>query len=230
MTRPNIVLVTVDSLRADHCGFHGYDREITPTLDRLADEGLILENAIAPGPATPESMSVIHTGQFLKPYYTGNADVPIIHRRENVRSHLSNHPTIAEALSRAGYTTLGFSPNPFTSRPFGFQKGFDEYEDFLDSTSRGPTSSIYRRMFERFIGGDTQLTPIRLLLNWIQREEMFKSWDQYYDQVVDTVNRVEEPFFLWVFLLDTHLPYLVGATDSGGLSWLDMWRYNDRLY
>ena len=50
--RPNIVLVTVDSLRADHCGFMGYEEDTTPTMDAMAEDGLVLENAIAPGPAS----------------------------------------------------------------------------------------------------------------------------------------------------------------------------------
>jgi len=48
-----LVLVTVDSLRADHCGFHGCDRDTTPTLDRKAAAGVDFEHAIAPGPKTP---------------------------------------------------------------------------------------------------------------------------------------------------------------------------------
>ncbi|MEF8902078.1 MAG: sulfatase-like hydrolase/transferase, partial [Halovenus sp.] len=58
----NIVLVSIDSLRADHCGFMGYGKETTPNLDRLAREGVVFENAIAPGPATAQSMPAIFTG------------------------------------------------------------------------------------------------------------------------------------------------------------------------
>lgn len=226
--RPNIVMVTVDSLRADHCGFQGYEEAQTPTLDRMAVDGLVFENAIAPGPSTPESMSAVHTGEFLKPYYT-DGDTPIVNRRQSVRRHLENHPTLAETLSENGYGTLGYSPNPFTARYFGFEKGFDQYEDFLTGESRG-FADVYRRIFQRFVSGNTDLSPIRLFLNWIQNEEVFKSWEQYYDQILDGVRTTNEPFFLWVFLMDTHLPYLVDRSRRNGISWLDMWRYNFRLY
>jgi len=223
----NVVLVTADSLRADHCGFMGYEEETTPTLDRMAEEGIAFENAVSPGPSTPESMSAVHTGKFLKPYYTGEGDSAIVHRRENIRRHLSRNPTIAEELSEAGYATIGFSPNPFTSRHFGFQRGFDHYEDFL---AESRTLGIYNRLFDEFVSGQTSLTPIRLFLNWLEGEEIFKSWEQYYDDVLAQVRNAEEPFFLWVFLLDTHLPYLVDRHRRDGVSWLDMWRYNLRLY
>jgi arylsulfatase len=223
----NVVLVTADSLRADHCGYMGYGRDTTPTLDRMAADGLVFENAVSPGPSTPESMSATHTGEFLKPYYTGEEDSAIVHRRESIRRHLSRNPTIADELSKAGYTTIGFSPNPFTSRHFGFQRGFDHYEDFL---AESRTLGIYDRLFERFVSGQTSLTPIRLFLNWVEGEEIFKSWEQYYEDVLAQVRAAEEPFFLWVFLLDTHLPYLVDRHRRDGVSWLDMWRYNLRLY
>ena len=224
----NVVLVTVDSLRADHCGFHGYEEDTTPTLDRMADEGLVFENAIAPGPSTPESMSAVHTGEFLKPYDTED-DTPIVNRRRSVQRHLASTPTVAETLSAEGYRTIGFTPNPFTARPFGFQKGFERYEDFLTAESR-EFVDVYRRLFDRFISGDTDVSPIRLLLNWLQKEEVFKSWEQYYDRIIESVRATTEPFFLWVFLMDAHLPYLVGGSRREGISWLDMWRYNFRLY
>jgi len=62
--RNDIVLMTVDSLRADRCGFMGADREITPTLDRLADEGLVFENAFAPAGSTSGSVPTLLTGSY----------------------------------------------------------------------------------------------------------------------------------------------------------------------
>ncbi|RLE72863.1 MAG: arylsulfatase, partial [Thermoprotei archaeon] len=53
----NIVLITLDSVRADHCSFMGYHRETTPNIDRMARKGLYFENAIAPSVGTPASLS-----------------------------------------------------------------------------------------------------------------------------------------------------------------------------
>ena len=59
----NVVLITYDSLRADHCGFMGYERETTPALDRLADESVVFENAVASGVPTIASMTSVMTGE-----------------------------------------------------------------------------------------------------------------------------------------------------------------------
>lgn len=224
----NVVMVSIDSLRADHCGFMGCERETTPTIDGLAEEGVVFENAIAPAPSTPGSMSATHTGKFLKPYSDGD-DPVIVNRRQNISRHISENETIAERLSGHGYTTIGFSPNPFTSRYFGFDKGFDQYTDFLESDSR-PFADTYDRIFQRFISGNTKLTPVRLALNWLEGEEIFKSWEEYYEDILAAVDDASEPYFLWVFLLDTHLPYFVDNSRRTDASWLDMWRYNLRLY
>ena len=84
----NIVLVTVDSLRADHCGFNGGDPELTPTLDDLAENGLVFENAFAPGPRTPSSMPVLMTGAFPSAQ-TGAFSWQS--RWDRIRKHLGTH-------------------------------------------------------------------------------------------------------------------------------------------
>ena len=225
---PNLVLITIDSLRADHCGFMGYEKDTTPTLDRMAEEGVVFENAIAPAPSTPGSMSAVHTGKFLKQYYNDEDEV-IVNRKRNIRRHLRDNPTISEVLQNRGYTTIGFSPNPFTSRYFGFQSGFDHYTDFLDTHGR-VLGNAYDRLFRQFISGHTQLTPFRLLLNYFEGEEIFKDWEEYYEGIMRQVTATSPPYFLWVFLLDTHLPYLLRRKYRDDVSWSDMWRYNLRLY
>jgi arylsulfatase len=122
--RRNIVLITVDSLRADHCGFMGYDQDTTPYLDTLADESVVFDRAIAPAPFTKQSMPAIFTGQYHTP------------TRDDYEDHVRKRDTIAERLSRRGYSTAGFSPNPFASRNFGYDDGFDLFEDFFGNDSR----------------------------------------------------------------------------------------------
>ena len=59
----NVVLITYDSLRADHCGHWGYERDTTPSIDALADEGVVYENAVAPASRTNPSMAGTLTGE-----------------------------------------------------------------------------------------------------------------------------------------------------------------------
>lgn len=197
----DIVLVTVDSLRADHCSFAGYHRETTPTLDELARGGTVFENAVAPGPSTPESMPAVFTGDRFQPKDDGG-DVSSI--QEAISRHLAVRDTIPERLSRRGYTTAGFTPNPFTSRFFGFGAGFDRFEDFMGS----PVRRQYGRAVDRLVG-DTAIGSItRLAVNLLLSEEAFKPWEAYYDDIISWVQGADRPFFLWVHLMDPHVPYL----------------------
>lgn len=200
----NIVLVTVDSLRADHCGWDGYDRDTTPVLDDMADSGLTYEHAVAPGPATPESMPVIFTGEWPTDRDT-DADSELVSRRERIRAHMEARHSLPERMQEMGYETAAFTPNPFTSRHFGFDQGFDHFEDFMDESNRG---SLYEKVFQGFLDGSSASSLARVFMNFWQREEVFKPWESYYDDVVDWAAGAEEPYFLWVFLMDAHNPYM----------------------
>ncbi|RXK46949.1 sulfatase [Halorientalis pallida] len=202
--RPNIVLVTIDSLRADHCGFVGYEKDTTPTMDRMAESGTVFENAIAPGPATPESMPAIFTGQYPVDRET-DADSELTARRERIRHHMEARDTLPEKLSRLGYETGAFTPNPFTSRHFGFDQGFDHFEDFMDEANRG---ALYQKVFQGFLEDSGLSSMARVFMNMWQREEVFKPWESYYDDAIEWIRDAEEPYFLWVFLMDAHNPYM----------------------
>ncbi|WP_251328871.1 sulfatase [Haloplanus pelagicus] len=222
----NVVLVTFDSLRADHCGFMGYDRDTTPTLDAMAAEGLNFEHAISPGPSTPESMPVIMTGEF--PVGSDDSGSSLLAtRRAKIRRHMKTRETLAERFGRAGYATAAFSPNPYTSRYFGFDRGFDRFEDFMG----GSREELYQRMLDGALAGLPlgSVLPVRILLNWIQREEVFKPWEDFYDAIRAWTEQAPEPYFLWILLMDTHDPYLV-PDDYRTQSWRAMYHANYRLW
>jgi len=202
--RPNIVLVTVDSLRADHCRCYGYEKDTTPNLDSMAEGGLMFEHAIAPGPATPESMPVMFTGEWPVDR-ADDGESELTARRERIKAHMDARQTLPERLQEMGYTTAAFTPNPFTSRHFGFDQGFDRFEDFMDESNRG---QLYQRVFNGFLEESGLSSMARVFMNFWQREEVFKPWESYYDDAVGWANDAEEPYFLWVFLMDAHNPYL----------------------
>ena len=212
----NVVLVTIDSLRADHCGFMGYRRDTTPTLDRMAREGLAFENAIAPGPSTPESMPVVLTGSYP---LDANESYPslLAERRGIIKRHMATRETLAERFRNQGYATAGFSPNPYTSRYFGFDAGFGYYEDFIEGSRE--------RLYDGTLGGLFEGTPLsalfpaRVLLNWVGREEVFKPWEAFYDRLIAWTRRVDQPYFLWVLLMDTHDPYLAPSAYRTQSRW-----------
>ena len=222
----NIVLVTVDSLRADRCGFMGYEKETTPTLDEMAEDGFAVEHAVAPGPVTPASLPAIFTGTYP---LTVDDDSPggtpeLGAARGQIRQHMETRDSLPAKLSRMGYTTAGFTPNPWTSRYFGFDAGFDHYEDYM---SHDVSSGIFERMLSG--EGSTLASASRLVLSWLQRENVFKPWEAFYDEIVGWAQDAPDPYFLWVFLLDVHFPYLPTGAYRSQPRWRE-YEANLRLY
>lgn len=117
---PNLLLIVVDTLRADHLSFHGYERNTTPQLtELLAAGGIVFENAYAPASWTAPSMASILTG--LDP----SRLVP----RQDLRAFgiPRGEATLAKSLRARGYSTAGFVGNLFVHQGMGFAQGFDDY-------------------------------------------------------------------------------------------------------
>jgi arylsulfatase len=121
--RPNVVLVVVDALRADHVSANGYAREVTPNLDRLvAGEGVTFRQASTASPWTYPANAAVMTGRlpFRLNATWDNTTLP------------PGELTLAEVLQRAGYATAGFVSAPFTRGvPNGFGQGFQVYDDWV---------------------------------------------------------------------------------------------------
>ncbi len=198
----NIILITLDSVRADHCSFMGYKRETTPTIDKMAKKGLYHENAIAAGVATPNSIACIFTGDYT---LVDSGET----RPEPWRSVFSRRKTLAQILSKRGYTTGAFNPNPFVSSYFGFNKGFEYFQDFI-SSEESLFSRFYYKIFEKVAQSRRKglVSSLRNIRNFILKKEIFKPWETFYNDIVKWVEKAREPFFLWILLLDTHYPYL----------------------
>lgn len=122
----NIVLIVVDTLRADRLGFMGYQRETSPNLDRAAAEGFVFRNFYSQSGWTMPSVASIVTGML-----------PAFHRVENYQDVLGDdEATLAEMLKIHGYKTVGLSANSIISKEAGFAQGFDlwkniEYDDCI---------------------------------------------------------------------------------------------------
>jgi arylsulfatase A-like enzyme/tetratricopeptide (TPR) repeat protein len=127
---PNVVLVTIDTLRADHVGAYGYRAGETATLDRLAREGVLVEDAVVQVPQTRPSHASIMTGRY--PYEHGI--------RDNFSSPLAaTTPTLASVLRGHGWDTAGFIGAYPVARPSGLDRGFTVFDDPFgagDTTTR----------------------------------------------------------------------------------------------
>jgi arylsulfatase A-like enzyme len=116
--RPNLILVVVDTLRADRLPSYGYLRPTAPFLEELARRGTVFERVIASSSWTKTAMASLFT-----------ASDPLVH---GVRREFQALPeaatTLAEALRDAGYRTIGVNTNPWLTDRFGFDAGFETYE------------------------------------------------------------------------------------------------------
>lgn len=205
----NVVLVSVDSLRADHCGFLGDDRGLTPFLDRLASDGIVFTDAVSPGPRTFTSMPAIVTGVHRDPSVVRSKSHRWFWQRrlDAIADHLRWFEPIQKRLRERGYSTAGISPNPWTSEAAGFDRGFDH---FLDLS--GSNRSVLHRVVDRLPFANSTSKPVEYTLDHLTNSSFFSRWETYYQELVNLRERLEEPYFLWVFLLDTHFPYFAARS------------------
>jgi arylsulfatase A-like enzyme len=124
--RPNLVLISLDTLRADHLGCYGYRRNTSPNIDRFAEGAVLFQHTIAPSPWTTPSHASVFTGLhpsihgagryiYEDPYY----DYPIEEKEI----------TLAELARRHGYLTAAYTEGAYVGAALGFAQGFELYSD-----------------------------------------------------------------------------------------------------
>jgi len=214
----SLILITVDCLRADHVGFLGYERPTTPFLDSLANESLVLRNAITAGAPTYYSLPAILASRY--PLALGR-DVLGIAPEEN---------TIPSVLKEYGFQTAAFSAaNPYLSARFGYDQAFDCFRDFLDAETlefpAEPPQPRLRSRANQVLSKACHVLPglgkayDELYFQYCQRIgsepcegldslRRFPSADVIVDHAIAWLNEHSSgPFFLWLHLMDPHAPY-----------------------
>jgi arylsulfatase len=183
--RPNVVLVVVDSLRADALSIHGYARQTSPRLDAFGLENIVFDDALTVAASTAPAMAAMLSGRL--PYYEAGTFWTTLtayglHRfftSESEAGIPQGLDTLAEALKRHGYATAGFVTNVHLKQIFHFHQGFDVFGELLEpATPRaerlpyGPADDLTRRAIE-----------------WLDGAR-------------------DGPFFLFLHYMDVHYPYL----------------------
>lgn len=198
----NILLITIDSLRADHVGYHGYQRDVTPNIDEYAADSSTFMNAFSHVGGTRFSFPSILSG--VTPMMYGG------HERISAEQTL-----ISEVFRQGGYRTGGFHSNLYVSGKFGYDRGWDE---FFDSAPDESTTSKFRKWAKTNLDG--------AVLNLLKRGYDFLESSQglnvgsYHvpaDQITDrTIQFIEnadddKPTFAWAHYMDVHHPFLPPA-------------------
>lgn len=113
----NVILISLDTLRADHLGAWGYERSTSPRLDQLAEKSVVFRRAVAQGSSTIPSHASLFTSQYATAVLSPFGGM------------LGGSMTLAEILSKEGFATWGFVDGGNVRAHFGFDQGFDHYED-----------------------------------------------------------------------------------------------------
>jgi choline-sulfatase len=167
--RPDVVLVTIDTLRADHLGCYGDGAAHTPTLDGLAGRGAMFPAAVSHAPLTAPSHASILTG--LTPLGHGVRDNGAYVLPKGVR-------TLAEYFEDAGYDTAGFVSGFPLKRRFGFDRGFSTFDDHLPKGKDARRTAYVERTADRTTDA---------ALGWLDRpptgagRKPFFLWVHYFD-------------------------------------------------
>ncbi|MCK4305277.1 MAG: sulfatase, partial [Candidatus Eisenbacteria sp.] len=185
----NLLLVTIDALRADHLGAYGYERPTSPVIDSLAAESVLFEHCFSQGNRTELSMGSMFTSLY-----------PSMHSVRRVKYMANALPdeieTLAESLRDAGLRTVGLMDNPYLKREWGLTQGFD--------------------LVKEFHYGYLGLLPVRCLLrlgllsspNRVPLAPVPRA-DLVIDEAIRQLRHLKDrPFYLYVHLMDVHHPYI----------------------
>ena len=163
---PNIVLIGIDTWRADHVSSYGYGRATTPGIDEVAEEGLYFTNAYSTTSWTLPSFHSILTGLYMSSHGVISGQFKLAHSQN----------TFAEILRERGYRTAGFISGTYLKKVFGFDQGFDVYEE---SVTRAKLMETYQDITSPDMTG--------FVLPWVERNSnrrfflFIHYWDPHFD-------------------------------------------------
>ena len=201
--KPSVILLVVDTLRADHLGLYGYHRDTSPNLDRFAENATVFERCIAPSAWTFPSHVSLLTGLYPRSHGA--------HLRSDAKKHsLFLEPelnTLAESFRDAGYFTAAAVANPWLVSKNGFDQGFLLYDDRVPHTPLLPpflwnlarvTEPFFSssKHFTRWIqSGDSHFKPYRTFPTLLQT---IRQWFSTFEQ---------NSFFLFINAMEPHDPF-----------------------
>jgi uncharacterized sulfatase len=225
-TRPDIVLIVLDTHRADRLSCYGYPRDTTPHIDEFAQDATLFERAIVPAQWTVPSHASLFTGEY-----------PTTHMTTQIYDTLSrDQVTLAELLSQKGYATVGFCNNPLLGVvDNGLDRGFEEFYNYGGAVPNFPDIAKSRpkllgRLLETYIRLMRRITvPIQnqfahnnLLLRIALNPFLASIWQRHANFKGKTARSLRDvvgymrihrtieprrPLFAFVNLMETHLPY-----------------------
>ncbi len=193
MSKPNILFLTIDTLRPDRLGCYGFKPSITPNIDRLAESGIRFSQAITGGSWTQAAFPVMLTSTYASMY--GGCLGPLATER----------PSPISTLQEGGYSTAGFSTSPLLSRNFGYDKEFNYFVD-LDPGEKDPWlrnvkggQNLLKMPSTHFLAGVFGIKS--------RPAKIYAPAEELTDQICEWIGESNQPFFVWGHYMDVHWPY-----------------------
>jgi arylsulfatase len=178
----NVVLITLDTTRADHLGCYGYSRNTTPHIDRFSRDAILFSNAFSVIPLTTPSHASILTGLHPATHQVYRNSIPIP----------GEFTMLAEIVKKQGYKTAGFVSVKILESRLGFSQGFDHFSDVPES-KRGADftrdDTLAEQLGSMFLLQRRGDRTVEEALSWLEQG-------------------MGDPFFLWLHLYDPHLAYI----------------------
>jgi len=201
-TRPNVLLITVDTLRADNLGTYGFRFDVSPAIDALAETSVVFERAIAASGKTAPSHAAIMTSGYTREHSIGHG---------NGTTRLSDRITLAETFRDAGYATAAFVSNILLTRRVGFDRGFEVFDDEL-----GVPEANRPDVVERLAPATTKRA-----IEWLEarNERPFFLWVHYQDPhgPYTPPEEIADRFDIPAAPDEPELPIRAGNNESGGI-------------
>ncbi len=195
--RPNVILITLDTVRADHMSLYGYSRDTTPNLKRLGEEATVYLAATSSEAWTLPSHASIFTG--LTPAHHG----VVCDSKESFLRLGDEQETLAEQLKRGGYSTAGVAANiTMLLRSFNLHQGFDYYAVRVPPRPYDTNSHLVLR--------DWYGALVGVLVKPGRNPELYRRAEDINREVfplIDQLQSLSKPFFLFVNYMDVHTPY-----------------------
>lgn len=192
---PNVLLIVLDTVRAQSLSVYDYERPTTPILERFSRTGVCFDNAYATSPWTLPSHATMFTGRFTHELFDSNS-LPL-----DARTPLpETYPTLSEVLNGQGYYTGGFVANfSYCSYAHALDRGFARYEDY--------TASLEWFLSCSSLGGGFYNMYLKAIDDWQMTGRKFASdINNSFLEWID--GKDDRPFFAFLNYFDAHTPYL----------------------
>lgn len=203
---PNVLIIVIDTLRADHVSAYGYARATTPQVDHLAAQGVLFQNAIAPCSWTLPSHASLVTGRYPSDHGMENAQpIPWLGWGNG---SLRGYVTLGEALEQKGYRTGTFSANQsyFTSN-VGLGRGFIHFEDYFQSAEDMFLRTLFGREFERAYLHRTEKSLVTRAIRFLGLSSLLdhrKHADEVNREALAWIHQSRRPFLAFLNYIDVH--------------------------